>query len=398
MNKNQLSIYDGGNIMPSIMYNEKHKLINLYTEAYSGTPSMESYPLGKMLCDFLNLDLKEYDKKRTQKLHEIVTWETRVSKKLIYSANSTLSDSETRREWYINFLNKNLKEIPHPYAQNLVLNKNDDFAHTVRRSDLMGIQQKYRMFVDFCLNADCDESIEALTTQQRFFIMLSLHDYKESLPKIPVTSSFFPELSEKDTSEFFDFFDKTNLDYVNVLERVKENKYKHNFGYYGDLYKYISSPVPEKTVEFVQNMQSKLYECCSVENIDACLFLEFSKLIFNEMIVKNCAYCGKYFVLKGNYKTDFCDDIPKGKSLPCKMLGSNQRLNEKILSDPIYGAYRKTYKRYYAWIRYGKISPKDFNVWAKETKNKYKDAICGDISEQEFFDYLTIPPKLMFEE
>ncbi|MBQ4100448.1 MAG: hypothetical protein IJC83_02750 [Oscillospiraceae bacterium] len=388
--------------MPSIMYNEKFKQINLYKDAYLGDANMETYPLGKLLCDFLNLDLKEYDKKRAQKLHEIVTWETRISKKLVYTANSTLSDSESRREWYINFLNQNLTRIEHPYAQNLVLNKNDDFAHTVRRSDLVGIQQKYRMFVDFCLNPECDESVSTLKPQQRFLIMLSMHDYKESLPKIPITSTFFPEVSENEKNHYFNFYDQysdqTNLDYVNVLERIKENKYKHNFGYYGDLYKYISVPVPAETVEFVKNMQTKLYEACSVENIDACLFLEFSKLIFNDMIVKNCAYCGKYFILKGNYKTDFCDDIPKGKKLPCKMLGSNQRLTEKILNDPIYGAYRKTYKRYYAWIRYGKISPKDFNIWAHEAKENYKLAITGEMDENEFFEYLKIPPRLMFEE
>ena len=48
--------------MPSIMYNEKFKQINLYKDAYIGEANMETYPLGKLLCDFLNLDLKKHTK------------------------------------------------------------------------------------------------------------------------------------------------------------------------------------------------------------------------------------------------------------------------------------------------------------------------------------------------
>ena len=38
------------------------------------------------------------------------------------------------------------------------------------------------------------------------------------------------------------------------------------------------------------------------------------------------------------------------------------------------------------------------NKLIKEAKENYKLALTGDMGEQEFYEYLKTPPKLMFEE
>jgi hypothetical protein len=41
-----------------------------------------------------------------------------------------------------------------------------------------------------------------------------------------------------------------------------------------------------------------------------------------DMQIKRCKNCGRYFILKGNYQTEYCDRIPEGETQNCQSIGA----------------------------------------------------------------------------
>lgn len=52
-------------------------------------------------------------------------------------------------------------------------------------------------------------------------------------------------------------------------------------------------------------------------------------MIEHNIRIKKCKNCGKYFVLKGDYSTDYCDRIPDGEKFTCKKLAAMKARKKK---------------------------------------------------------------------
>ena len=116
-------------------------------------------------------------------------------------------------------------------------------------------------------------------------------------------------------------------------------------------------------------------------------------MIEHNIRIKKCKNCGKYFVLKGDYSTDYCDRIPDGEKFTCKKLAAMQARKKKVQDNPIL-KYEKAYKRMYAHLSNHKISNEDFRLWAEAAANKrdsslaeYSSSPSDDIINQ-FKEYL----------
>jgi len=53
------------------------------------------------------------------------------------------------------------------------------------------------------------------------------------------------------------------------------------------------------------------FMCGSLEEI---MYLEFEKMLELDIRIKKCKNCGRYFMLKGNYQTEYCDRAQEGGS------------------------------------------------------------------------------------
>ncbi|MFY4504459.1 DUF6076 domain-containing protein [Ligilactobacillus ruminis] len=70
---------------------------------------------------------------------------------------------------------------------------------------------------------------------------------------------------------------------------------------------------PEKVVAFINmpHFISRQYVFGSVAEI---LEIEFTKMLEHNVHFRKCKRCGKYFIMKGNYDTNYCDRIAEGET------------------------------------------------------------------------------------
>ena len=124
----------------------------------------------------------------------------------------------------------------------------------------------------------------------------------------------------------------------------------------------------------------------------------FSLIYFidNNIPIKLCKNCGKYFIPENRNSSVYCSRIYKDKKT-CREIGANIAYNEKLKRDEVNTLYRKTLsakkmlanrnpdipmylEKYEKWkaeanqfkqdIKDGKKTEEDFRIWIEETRKK----------------------------
>jgi len=72
------------------------------------------------------------------------------------------------------------------------------------------------------------------------------------------------------------------------------------------------------------------YEFRTIEDI---LELEFTKMLEANVRFRKCKRCGKYFIMKGNYDTNYCDRVADGETRNCQELSAAENYKAKIAGD-----------------------------------------------------------------
>ena len=104
--------------------------------------------------------------------------------------------------------------------------------------------------------------------------------------------------------------------------------------------------------------------------------------------VRRCKNCGRYFAQIGRVSAEYCErPVPEGQEV-CREVGAFQQWMKKQTDDPVFKAYRKEYKRRFAWIRAGRISAEDFYNWSEQARAEKKKCAQGTISPDEFYAWL----------
>ena len=92
-------------------------------------------------------------------------------------------------------------------------------------------------------------------------------------------------------------------------------------------------------------------------------------MIKNGLRIKNCANCGKYFVLFSEHPIEYCDNIPNDETKPCSnAIGSKRLYAKSVKDDPTFEDYTRSYKTHFLRKRAGYLHTKQFKAWAKEAK------------------------------
>ena len=104
--------------------------------------------------------------------------------------------------------------------------------------------------------------------------------------------------------------------------------------------------------------------------------------------MRRCKNCGKYFALTGHAGTDYCDRPfgPNGK--PCRMVGASKVWAERKKSDDVFSAYRREYKKRFAHIAVGKCTKEQFLQWAAEARKEKLKCSAGIITMETYLDWL----------
>lgn len=120
--------------------------------------------------------------------------------------------------------------------------------------------------------------------------------------------------------------------------------------------------------------------------------IDFSlrECIRREIPVRRCRSCGRYFPITGRITAEYCSrPTPSGKL--CRSTAPVQKWTESRRSDQVFQAYRREYKRRFAWIKAGKYTEDQFADWHKAAKARKKDCDREIISLDEFQEWLKNP-------
>lgn len=75
--------------------------------------------------------------------------------------------------------------------------------------------------------------------------------------------------------------------------------------------------------------------------------------------MRKCKCYGKYFIMKGNYDTNYCDRIAEGETRNCQELATQENY-KKTADNAAIPLYQKYYKRYAAHVRVRQIKEHNF--------------------------------------
>ena len=92
----------------------------------------------------------------------------------------------------------------------------------------------------------------------------------------------------------------------------------------------------------------------------AVILNEFRKLTCQIIGMRKCKRCGKYFIMKGNYDTNYCDRIAESETRNSQELAAQENYKKKMADNAAIPLYQKYYKRYAARVRVRQIKEYNF--------------------------------------
>ena len=103
---------------------------------------------------------------------------------------------------------------------------------------------------------------------------------------------------------------------------------------------------------------------------------------------RKCKRCGKYFIMKGNYDTNYCERVAEGETRNCQELAAAENYKAKIAGDKAIPIYNKYYKRYAARVRVKQIREADFKKWKYQAITLRNECSAGKITVEEYIQWM----------
>lgn len=129
-------------------------------------------------------------------------------------------------------------------------------------------------------------------------------------------------------------------------------------------------------------------ETINTENPEHFVQFVLSEYIRRNLRFRTCKFCGRYFGITGNTRSEFCDRLIDGSKKTCKEMGSVRLYDKRALENPVVREYKRSYKAHNARIRYGLMTRDEFRAWSKEARKKRDDCLAGKLSLDEFIIWL----------
>jgi len=241
---------------------------------------------------------------------------------------------------------------------------------------LIALQKDYLDLIEFCYDEDFyPEALGELYPHERFTLYLLIHDLHSSFDR--------KEVFAPDTQYISGLEMPYGLEKGEIVKRI--NKYFNKKDEFYELAKEYD--VDPKRLHYAAVMPKFIKTVYEINSIKDILELEFTKMLEMDIRFKKCKRCGKYFLVKGNYPTLYCDRIAEGETKSCKKLGPIESYKEKNADNEAKKIYSKYYKRYHARITTRQIKEKNFKQWQYKAITMRDECIEGKITIQEYIDW-----------
>lgn len=329
--------------------------------------------LGDDMLSFITLDLSFYESIRLdiekyfdQYLNDEVM-DFLINKYPILQVNySNLSSNYTKKDLFEEYLPElltmnnaysNQTEVQsHPYikyAETFYPNFFNDLEGHIRYdANLSRLQNTYKLALPFCFDINYNPNLNQLTAYERYYLFIRI--YKHLRYTIENTIDF---------SIIHLPYEGTNSIYDLTINKDGEIDPKN---------------ITKKLVNHIKKLKPSYATGIDCESTKSIAFNEFRIMLDLNTSMKKCKNCGNYFILKGDYVTDYCDSIPKGEKYTCKKIAAIAARKEKVNANPILKEYEKAYKRNYARSNNNKITQEEFRQWVVEATKK------RDITEEQY--------------
>jgi hypothetical protein len=109
-----------------------------------------------------------------------------------------------------------------------------------------------------------------------------------------------------------------------------------------------------------------------------------------EITVRRCKNCGRWFPQMVRISAEYCERPVKKGEQTCRETGAFRKWSKKETEDPIFKAYRKEYKRRFAWIKAGRITDEEFYAWSEKAREEKKKCDSGTVTLEEFQQWLKL--------
>ena len=178
---------------------------------------------------------------------------------------------------------------------------------------LRTLQEKYLELIEFCFDEDFFPNAPGhLHPAERFFISKSCRGIPSETQRTETVSFLSRTMSGKEmpygmpTQALMQRLDKTltpNDDHFALAE--------------------IPGVPVDSLLTKIQlpRFMNVRYEFETIEDI---LELEFTKMLEAGVRFRKCKRCGRYFIMKGNYDTNYCDSIAPGETRTCQELAAGE--------------------------------------------------------------------------
>ena len=116
--------------------------------------------------------------------------------------------------------------------------------------------------------------------------------------------------------------------------------------------------------------------------------LEFEMLVREDLKLRRCRHCGRYFIIK-NLKNFYCSSIADGETEPCDVIGSDRSYRKHLKNNPVLDFYRQMYQTRRQRMNRRNENIASFDVWEKKAQTLRDKALSDEISFDVFKEELS---------
>ena len=145
-----------------------------------------------------------------------------------------------------------------------------------------------------------------------------------------------------------------------------------------------SAYAPDFEMHTFEDGSVRLAPVVGINNVAQLMYHELMNMIMQGHSIRRCKNCGKYFVQYGDRVVDYCEEIPKGETKPCNVIGSSRHFTASLKDDPIKQTYTRAYKKYVARRRLKTVTEGQFTTWSAEAKKLRQKAYDTGMHEETF--------------
>ena len=189
-------------------------------------------------------------------------------------------------------------------------------------------------------------------------------------------------LYQKQVQRFFDLVLDVDSAGRDPQQQAAKN-YLHDSPRDPSLFRFRPIPLSFEPVE-PGRCSPVLYSASILDMIDYSL----RSCVERGITVRRCKNCGRYFPQTGRVSAEYCERPVAGGQQTCREAGAFQQWTKKQSEDPVFKAYRKEYKKRFAWIKAGRISDTDFYAWSEQAREMKKKCDRDVITLEEYVEWL----------